>query len=110
MIIDCGTCTVRGDACADCVVTFLTIPVRAATADEAHGRDAPAHGAVPSVSAAVSSGGAPAVATASSAAAAAGAPGRPGAGGVDLDDAERAAIAVLAGQGLVPPLRLVRAV
>ena len=28
MIIDCGSCTVRGDACADCVVTFLTIPMR----------------------------------------------------------------------------------
>lgn len=25
MIIDCGQCTVRGAACADCVVTFLTI-------------------------------------------------------------------------------------
>lgn len=30
MIIDCGECAVRGDACADCVVTFLTIPVRPA--------------------------------------------------------------------------------
>ena len=29
MMIDCGTCQVRGDACTDCVVTFLTIPVRA---------------------------------------------------------------------------------
>ena len=28
MIIDCDSCTVRGVACADCVVTFLTIPVR----------------------------------------------------------------------------------
>lgn len=28
MIIDCETCTVRGPACDDCVVTFLTIPVR----------------------------------------------------------------------------------
>jgi len=25
MIIDCDTCEVRGAACADCVVTFLTI-------------------------------------------------------------------------------------
>ncbi|MDO8120380.1 hypothetical protein Q6346_03515 [Isoptericola sp. b490] len=24
MLIDCGQCAVRGDACADCVVTFLT--------------------------------------------------------------------------------------
>ncbi len=28
MIIDCGTCTARADACADCVVTYLTIGVR----------------------------------------------------------------------------------
>lgn len=28
MIIDCETCTVRGPACGDCVVSFLTIPVR----------------------------------------------------------------------------------
>lgn len=34
MMIDCGSCTVRGDACADCVVTFLTIPVRGARAGD----------------------------------------------------------------------------
>ena len=34
MMIDCGSCTVRGDACSDCVVTFLTIPVRRAGAGE----------------------------------------------------------------------------
>jgi hypothetical protein len=28
MKIDCDTCVVRGDACSDCVVSFLTIPVR----------------------------------------------------------------------------------
>lgn len=28
MIIDCGQCAVRGEACTDCVVTFLTIGVR----------------------------------------------------------------------------------
>jgi hypothetical protein len=28
MIIDCDSCTVRGAACADCVVTFLTVPTR----------------------------------------------------------------------------------
>lgn len=60
MMIDCDTCTARGDACSDCVVTFLTIPVR---------HRAP----------------------------------------VDLDVAEQDAIAVLAGSGLVPPLRLARA-
>ena len=30
MLIDCGQCAVRGEACADCVVTFLTIGVREA--------------------------------------------------------------------------------
>jgi len=59
MMIDCDTCTVRGAACGDCIVTFLTIPVRA--------------------------------------------------GPVDLDEAERTAIGVLADSGLVPPLRLVHA-
>ncbi len=28
MKIDCATCTVRGPACGDCVVSFLTIPLR----------------------------------------------------------------------------------
>jgi hypothetical protein len=28
MIIDCDTCEVRGKECGDCVVTFLSIPVR----------------------------------------------------------------------------------
>lgn len=28
MIIDCDSCAVRGTDCADCVVTFLTVPVR----------------------------------------------------------------------------------
>ena len=30
MIIDCDTCEVRGKACADCFVSFLTIGVRPA--------------------------------------------------------------------------------
>ncbi|WP_019136952.1 hypothetical protein [Cellulomonas massiliensis] len=38
MIIDCDTCTVRGAACTDCVVTFLTVPVRPALPDEATAR------------------------------------------------------------------------
>lgn len=78
MIIDCGTCAVRGDACTDCVVTFLTRAEPVAgppgqtwarsspTADERWVAAAPA----------------------------------------DLDEAERRAIDVLAGSGLVPPLRL----
>ncbi|WP_061965523.1 hypothetical protein [Demequina aurantiaca] len=32
MIIDCDTCEVRDKACGDCVVSFLTIPVRAGAA------------------------------------------------------------------------------
>ncbi len=36
MIIDCDTCTARGDACGDCVVSFLTISVR----DSAHANTA----------------------------------------------------------------------
>ena len=76
MIIDCDTCTAHASACADCVVTFLTIPVRAAPA-------------VP-----VTAGAEPGTA----------------AGAVELDAAEQHAIGVLAASGLVPPLRLVRAV
>ena len=30
MKIDCDTCTMRGPACGDCVVSFLTIPIRPA--------------------------------------------------------------------------------
>lgn len=26
LVVDCGTCSVRGDACTDCVVTFLIGP------------------------------------------------------------------------------------
>ena len=69
MRIDCGTCTVRGAACADCVVTFLTIGVRDPGIP------------VPTFA-------------------------EPAAATVDLDEAERAAIDVLASSGLVPPLRL----
>lgn len=75
MIIDCDTCTERGAACADCVVTFLTIPVRSS-----------APPAVPVAGPATT------------------------AGAVELDAAEQHAIGVLAASGLVPPLRLVRAV
>lgn len=80
MIIDCGECAVRGDACADCVVTFLTVPVR------------PSEPAV-------------AAATGSTGAADSGPVGL-----VELDAAEQGAIGVLAGSGLVPPLRLRRVV
>lgn len=61
MRIDCDTCVVRGPACGDCVVTFLTIPVRP--------RELPPTSQV-------------------------------------LDEAEQAAVAVLAAGGLIPPLRM----
>ena len=80
MIIDCGECAVRGDACADCVVTFLTVPVR------------PSEPAV-------------AVATGTT-----GAADAAGVSRVELDAAEQGAIGVLARSGLVPPLRLRRVV
>ena len=59
MHIDCDSCSVRGDACAGCVVTVLL--------------------------------------------------GMPHSG-VEWDDTEARAVGVLAASGLVPPLRLVRAV
>ena len=78
MIIDCDTCVVRGPACGHCVVTVLL-------------GAPPLAGPVPG----------PAYAgEADDVAAVAGGP-------VELDRAEQAAIAVLAGSGLVPPLRLV---
>ena len=95
MIIDCDTCTVRGAACADCVVTFLTIPVRAATGPPG-GPTSPE----PSSSRVDLPAGPPPVGMPSVA------QPRP----VELDAAEREAIGVLAASGLVPPLRMVRAV
>jgi hypothetical protein len=74
MIIDCDTCTQRAAACADCVVTFLTIPVRARAPEDDRS------------------------------------PVQTTVGAVELDAAEQHAIGVLAASGLVPPLRLVRAV
>jgi hypothetical protein len=61
MLIDCDACTVRGPACAGCVVTVL-LRIEPAVQDT---------------------------------------------GAVELDHAEQEALAVLAGSGLVPPLRLV---
>ncbi len=78
MIIDCDTCTAPADACADCVVTFLTVPVGAPGP-----RRTPPHRRV-----------------------AGGVGLAPRAAAVELDDAERAAIDTLAAGGLVPPLRL----
>ncbi len=93
LLVDCDACAVRGPACGDCVVSvLLSGPATSAhhTGHGAHG----AHGAPDTLRA----------------------PGAPGARDTadvvpattaELDAAERAAIAVLAGCGLVPPLRLV---
>jgi hypothetical protein len=77
MMIDCDACAVRGPACGDCVVTVLL----GAPPVRDGGRPpeaAPDPWADPEVDQAI-----------------------------DLDGREQAAIAVLAGSGLVPPLRLV---
>jgi hypothetical protein len=81
MLIDCDTCVVRGPACGDCVVTVLL-------GFPAFGRPGAEDG--PGVPEGVEVGGSVTAAEA-----------------LDLDQAEQAAIAVLAGSGLVPPLRLV---
>jgi hypothetical protein len=84
MIVDCEGCAVRGAACGDCVIGVLLgmpeVPSReSGAAGEAGARDGTREDpAVPS-----------------------------GAPQVQLDAAERHALAVLADQGLVPRLRLV---
>jgi hypothetical protein len=79
MLIDCDSCAMRDLACGDCVVTvMLGMP-------SVHGVSGP--GDVEGSQAA--EGQAPVLTR------------------IELDGPERAAIAVLAGQGLVPPLRLV---
>jgi hypothetical protein len=84
MLIDCDTCTARGEGCADCVVTVLLgappdwhsadpvvvpLPSRA-TAPAAEDVVVPPHGVV-----------------------------------VEFDDVERRAVRALADGGLIPPLR-----
>jgi hypothetical protein len=81
MVIDCGTCEVAGDACTDCVVSVLLgFPAMPNTPN------------MPNI------------------------PGTGGlaaefgpAGALEIADEHRAALDVLAGSGLIPPLRLVRA-
>ncbi|MGI8870830.1 MAG: hypothetical protein ACR2F6_18810 [Mycobacteriales bacterium] len=91
MLIECETCAMRDIACSDCVVGVLLssppMPERVA-GTERSGETA-----------------GPGDAGRSGSAADAG-----HAAVVGLTDDERAALAVLAGDGLVPPLRLVRPV
>ncbi|MPQ97661.1 hypothetical protein GB931_06950 [Modestobacter sp. I12A-02628] len=104
MLIDCDTCTVRGDGCADCVVTVLlgappgwrgtdplVVPLRRRAADgldTLHSRDDAPESVNPNSDLAhidTAADGARAV--------------------VDLDEVERRAVGALADFGLVPPLR-----
>lgn len=77
MMIDCDACAVRGPACGDCVVTVLLGTPPVRDSGRSPEGDLDAWGD-PEVDQAI-----------------------------DLDGREQAAIAVLAGSGLVPPLRLV---
>lgn len=77
MIIDCDTCEVRGKACGDCVVSFLTIPVRPGATEPA----VRAGAAELTVRAALAP--------------------------VTMDDDQAAAVQALVEGGLVPPLRRV---
>jgi hypothetical protein len=88
MLIDCDACAARGPACGDCVVSVLLTGPATSARHPGHG----AHRA-PDAAGAPDLSGAPA--------------GDVPATAAELDAAERAAIAVLAGCGLVPPLRLV---
>ncbi|MEE6274453.1 hypothetical protein [Georgenia wangjunii] len=132
MMIDCDSCTMKDIACDDCVVTFLTIPLGppaaapgrpralappgaagtaagggAATAGAPHApagtgdrsQDAGRAGAHPPHGGWAGSGDLPGC----------GGPPSPWEAGADLGEDERTAIAVLAGSGLVPPLRMVPA-
>ena len=88
MLIDCDTCEVRDIACGDCVVSVLLGPTRLATDDVTFA------GVLPSDRTVLAD--APSTAE-----------GRTPLGVYALADDERAALAVLAESGLVPPLRLV---
>ena len=74
MIIDCGTCSVAGLACGDCVVSVLLGAPEAHRPADRPVRDMPETAFLPLV---------------------------------HVEDEHAAALEVLAGSGLVPPLRLV---
>lgn len=92
MKIDCDTCSVRGKACGDCVVSFLTIAVRpqAAPADDTR-----------------AAAGAPSLDTARALVPET-PPDAPRPGAVELDADQARAVRAMAAGGLVPPLRHMR--
>jgi hypothetical protein len=89
MLIDCDTCTVRGDGCSDCVVTVLLGAPPGWHADPVVLSLSPRNRALPAATQPPSEDG-----------------GLPPAGVVvDFDEVERRAVRALADGGLVPPLR-----
>jgi hypothetical protein len=108
MIIDCDRCTVRGAACANCAVTFVTedMPARAPAPSRMTGA-APARDSRAKPGPAARPANVTMQAGKSRDAAAAGKP--PAADGsapvIELDAAEIRALAALANAGLIPPLR-----
>jgi hypothetical protein len=129
VLIDCDTCTVRGQGCDDCVVTVLlgappgwrtsdptVVPLTRRSAPEAGRAGAAAHAGGRRVTGAAARSGV----TGDPTEAAGDTPGRPADRGdvrrvdttaetvrpvVELDDVERRAVRALADFGLVPPLR-----
>jgi len=93
MIIDCGRCTVRGVACENCAVTFVTGPAAGpATRPATPPATRPAGAPVP-----------PGKARGNTT-------GKPASAGnrepvIELDAAEIRALTALANAGLIPPLR-----
>lgn len=101
MLIDCDSCTAGPRACADCVVSFLTIGVgepRRSAPVRPHGEPAARF-----ATALVDRHASPATAHDERTLLAAAAP-------VELDPAEERALHALAEGGLVPPIRMERAV
>jgi len=100
MIIDCGSCSVAGAACDDCVVTVL-LGVPEVPSLESSGPTAPmmVDLGADGLEAEVASGSEAMTASGS----VSGTIGVP----TELPDEHAAALAVLADSGLIPPLRLV---
>jgi hypothetical protein len=87
MIIDCDRCTLRGLACANCAVTFITGGVLAEGPASPRG---PADPGGPAADGPVAGGSVVGH-------------------GAELDAAELRALTVLANAGMIPPLRYARA-
>ena len=100
MIIDCGSCSVAGAACDDCVVTVLLGIPEVPSLDHSGP-------AAPMTVSLRADGHEVEVASGSAATSASESLSGPTGGPTDLPDEHAAALAVLADSGLIPPLRLV---